>query len=206
VVITPDQTLMALIPSATVSFPMFSGLSSVSLTNFQLLTTGFTLGSLSLNSSGTITIPGIAQIGSLSVTVSNFAFNYGSPSTIGGMITVSAGSVTLFPSLSFLTATASNVQGSFNFDSVKGEILELDIASLDISLGSALVVHASAVHLQPSQTIMATVSSATVSFFGSALTGSISSLKFLTTGLDFSSATLTLNNPNLGSFVSFDSI
>src|SRR6185437_11310179 len=56
ITITPGQSVIASLPTATLSLPMFSGLGTVALNNFQLLQTGFSIGSFNFNS-----IPGLGS-------------------------------------------------------------------------------------------------------------------------------------------------
>jgi hypothetical protein len=46
IIITPDQSVIASIPSAMLTFPQFPNAGTVTLSNFQLSQTGFSLGSL----------------------------------------------------------------------------------------------------------------------------------------------------------------
>ncbi len=146
--ITPDLPTLASIPTATVSFPLFNGLGLASLTNFQLLSTGFSVGSLNLTSPAgvTINLGGVLSLGSVSVSVTNFAFNYelnGLPGvTVSGSINVSATNLVLFPSLKFLSASVGSLNGTFAFDSVKGSVLDLQLSDLNISLAGVVTIHA----------------------------------------------------------------
>ena len=78
ITVTPGQSVIATIASATISSPDFSGLGQATVTNFQLTQTGFTLGNLTLTSGSSPTFLGsILTFDSVSISFANFAFVYG---------------------------------------------------------------------------------------------------------------------------------
>ncbi len=77
ITINPGQNVMAQIASAQVTFPDFNSLGQVTLSNLQFLQTGISLGSATLQSSGSA-LPGIGSFlsfSSLTASLSNFVYS-----------------------------------------------------------------------------------------------------------------------------------
>ncbi len=216
VTITPDQLTLASIPTATVDFPLFNGLGAVTLANFQLLQTGFNIGSLNLSSPAGITVNlgGVLSFGSLSASVSNFSFNYGSgisSISVSGSINIQATNLTLFPSLNFLSAKVATVTGTYSFSTTgltPGEVLSLSLGNLNIYLGGMVNINVPTATITPGQLVVADFSAATVtasaSILGVQFGGTITGLKLLQTGLQFNTATLNFSATGGGnSYLSF---
>ncbi len=214
ITITPSASVLASVPSATVSFPLFNGLGALNLSNFQLLPTGFTIGSLSFatGATQTVNIGGLLQLGGLDVSVSNFAFNYASSASavsVSGSITVSANTVSVFPGLAFLSVQASGFNASYAFDSTHGSQLNVHFDDLKLVLANILTLDAGLVDLKPGQNPVVTVASvsASANFFGTQFTGNITNLDLGRNGLSFDSATLATasTGTSLGNFLSIQS-
>lgn len=163
VVLTPDQPTLATIPSLTLTSPEFSGLGTFSVSNLQLLQTGFTVGTFDWSSSGAVTIGnGALQFNgvagtttpALTVSLSNFALQYGQIPSVSGSISFAGAGGVLFPNVPLLNISLGAVSGTFVFSSTSAGILNAQISNLDISLGDLLTIDLGSVDLTPAESTM----------------------------------------------------
>ena len=216
VTITPDQSVIASItgtslnPAVTISSPDFPALTAT-IQSLTITQTGFTLGSLSLNTgSSPSALSGLISFSSLNVTLSNFAFNYNGASgpTISGTIGVSAANVVLFPNVSFLDVALGNLNGSYTFDAPGA--LTFNNINLTIPIGNALSLQFTGVTFTPDQPTVLSFTSATVtSNLIPGLTGSITNFTLTRTPTMTTfalSASLSGTNIKIGNFLSFQSV
>ncbi len=212
VTVTPGAPdVIATIASAAMNSPQFTGLGNVTLSNFVLHRSGFTVGNASL----TTTLAGLGQVGdafgkilkfdTVTVSVTNFAVNYGTNVTVTGSITLSATNVVLFPEVSFINASLGNITGSYQFGTLPGSIgvLNLDLPAFDLPIGEALLLHFGAVQLRPGQDVMLSVSNVSVaSNLVAGLSGTISSFQLRRSGFTIGSLTLSAaGTNNIGSLL-----
>ncbi len=199
VTITPSQSIMAVIPAATVSFPLFGGMGTATISNFQLLQTGFTLGSLTLSTpAGTpVNLGGVVSLGSARIVVSNFVFAYSGQNaggtSVSGTITASGTSLALYPGLSFVSTTVGSFSISYQFATGTGEVLDINLNNLTLTIGGVFNLNVAQVNLTPGQPVVAFVSSltATASMLGMQFTGKVTNLTLLKTGFELDNATLS---------------
>ncbi len=212
VVLTPDQPTLATIPSLTLTSPEFSGLGTFSVSNLQLLQTGFTVGTFDWSSSGAVTIGnGALQFNgvagtttpALTVSLSNFALQYGQIPSVSGSISFAGAGGVLFPNVPLLNISLGAVSGTFVFSSTSAGILNAQISNLDISLGDLLTIDLGSVDLTPAESTMFSASNVTVTanlFSGMSLT--LPSFSLTQTGFSISGADFTTNSAvSIGNFL-----
>ncbi|MGA2657222.1 MAG: LEPR-XLL domain-containing protein, partial [Verrucomicrobiota bacterium] len=206
VVLTPGQPVMATVASATLSSPQFTGLGTLQVSNLVLSQTGFSLGSLTWSSNGPVSIPDIVNADSATLTLSNFALQYGDTPSVSGGISVSAANVVLFPTVPLLNLHLGTLGGSYQFHSPA--ILSLHIPSLAIPLGDALTINLGEVDINPGQTTMLHVDSATVTVnLFSGLQTTLHNFNLTHTGFSLGSFDITSSTPvTAGSFLSFSNL
>ncbi len=207
VVLTPGQTVMATVASATLSSPQFTGLGTLQVSNLAISQSGLSLGSLTWSSGGPVSIPDIVSADNVMLTLSNFGLQYGATPSVSGGISVSATNVVLFPNVPLLDLHLGTLGGSYQFGSPA--ILSLHIPSLDIPLGDALTIHLGAVDINPGEATMLHVSSATVTsnLFSGLPTFTLSNFDLTRTGFSLGSFDITASTPvTVGSFLSFSNL
>ncbi len=95
VTVTPGNAVIAQIGSAALTFPDFSSVPAVQLSNFQLLQTGFTIGSLTVQSPGA-TLGNVLSFGGVTLTLSHFNYSTSTSQTdVSPTLTTGANTFTL---------------------------------------------------------------------------------------------------------------
>ena len=206
VTISPDQTVIATITSATISSPDFPSLSAL-ISNLQITQTGFTLGTLALTAQQPPTALGeILSFSSLSITFTNVAFTYSTTSspTISGTVGVTADNVYLFPGVSFLDVSLGNLSGSYTFDAPG--VLTFNNVNLTIPIGEAMTISLTGVSFTPDQPVMASGNATITSSLFPGLTATVQGFELMSTGFTLNQVILSANNVTIGSFLSFSSV
>jgi hypothetical protein len=194
--ITPGQTTIATIATATVSSPKFPSLPTTTLSQFAITQTGFTIGAATLAQGTTpVTLGSIFTFTGLSVTAQNLAFTFGAGASVGGALTVAAQSAVLFPGSSLFTASVTGFTG--NFDLTSGA-LSLTANSFQFQFGSTLTVTAQNLAFNPDADVMAQVDSVSMSVPALSITGTATGLQVTKAG-QFSIVSATLNTAGLAS-------
>lgn len=193
VVITPGQSQIAKIGSATVRSPQFSQLGTATLTDFILNQDGFEIGDLTLEvaNGGTVTMGSFLSVTGLKVQASDFVVKYGSTASITGTITFEASNLSLFPGASAFTTTVTGLTGSYEFANGTGS-LTINLASLDLKIGSALNLHAENIKITPGENVISTIALVTVSspMISGLENGTITNLEIRQDGFSLGSLTI----------------
>ncbi len=110
ITITPGQQVIASLASATLSFPQFSGLGTLTINNLQITQSGFSLGSVTLKSQASA-VPGIGGFLSFdSLTVSLNTFFYNVLTTYDQQVAISSATASGFQvALSYNIASGTSV-------------------------------------------------------------------------------------------------
>ena len=214
VTLSPGKAVMASVASAVVESPLFGGLSGT-ISNFQIKRTGFTLGSLTLNAAGTLSVGNYLTVSGVTLTATNFAVDRTATPVVSGTIAVSVGSLSLFPNGNYLTTTATGLVASYELaNAAASGRLTVTVGSLKLGLGEALEITASTVVLSPgAASVLATIGSATLSSpqFSGLGTVALSGLELRRDGFGIASASLTVAGTSglgdaLGQILKFDSV
>ena len=207
ITITPDQTTLATIASATISSPSFPSAGQATATNLQITQTGFILGTLTWDASNqsSFTLGGILSVGSVSITLADFVYTYGSTPSISGSITGTLSNVSLFPGSSLVTSNFSNITSTYVFGTAPATF-SVTIGSFSLTVANVLTLAAtSSITITPDQSILVSNVSATLTVTPLNLTASISGLTISQTGFSIASASISLSTFALGGVVNLTS-
>ena len=202
ITITPDQSVIATIASATISSPDFSGLGQATVTNLQITQTGFSLGSLTLTSGPSPpALSNFLSFSSVTITFTNFSFAYSSSPTVSGTVSVAATNVVLFPSVSFLDVKLGNLNGSYTFDAPG--FLTFNNVNLSIPIGNAVTITLTNVSLTPDQTVIASGNATvTLTLLTGMPSGTINGFQLMRTGFSISSFSVGTTAPiSIGNYL-----
>src|SRR5206468_2680048 len=117
---------------------------TLTLNNLQILQSGLTLGSLTIQSpvGAPLKIGSILGFDSVTVSLNNLSYVNGVTPSLSGSISLSATNVSIFPDLAFISGTAPSVTGSFAFDNTASKVLlSVSIPTFNVSIGQAFTVH-----------------------------------------------------------------
>ncbi|HEY2082440.1 MAG TPA: LEPR-XLL domain-containing protein, partial [Verrucomicrobiae bacterium] len=165
---------VATVASATAKSPLFTGLPTATLTNFNLHPDGFSFDDFTLSSTSPITIGNFFKAtGTTSFSVTQFNLKFDDAAHSTGSLEFTAGNIQLFPGISFLNLNFAGLHGSFDLidtttvnsvsTSVIGSgIFSLAISSFDISVGEAFTIHLGDVTINPGLATIASVGSASI--------------------------------------------
>jgi len=208
IVITPDQSVLATIPSLTLSSPQFSGLGTTTVYNLQIQQGGFSIGSLEWGTTSPVTIGDILHFDSATVDLSNFALQYGGTPSVSGSVSFNVSGAVLFPNVPVLDISVGSISGGFDFgDATSPGLMHVQIGNLDISLGDALTIHLGAADLTPGRSTMlhATDVNVTANLFAG-LSLILTTFDLTQTGFSLNGEFKTTNPVNIGDFLSFDGV
>ncbi|MEW6306779.1 MAG: hypothetical protein AB1705_25215, partial [Verrucomicrobiota bacterium] len=165
----PGQEVMLSVASAAVESNLIGGLSG-SITNFQLRRTGFNLGNLTINASGTNTIGDFMTLSGVSLVINNFTLDRTAGTPVTGSITLNVSGLSLFPNSSFLQTTVTGLSATYDFSQGVGSNgqLSFSMTSLELVIAGTAKLTAANVTLVPGD--MTTEGSNDISL---ALTGSL---------------------------------
>lgn len=206
--LTPGASdVLASIGAGTVSVPLVSGLPTASVTDFRLRRTGLEIGSLTLAGAGAGTSIGdavgkILRYDTVTVTVTDFSFNYGTRPGVSGLVTVNLTNASLFPDITFLNNSVGSVTGSFSFGGGPA-VLTLDITDFQMAIGDAVTLSFGNVQLRPTEDIMLTATNVAVkSTLITGLEGSLASFQLRRSGFTIESLVLMATaDRSLGGFM-----
>ena len=145
--LTPDQTVMATVASATVTANMITGLPSATVTNFQLMRTGFTLKDLTIQLTAPVTIGNFLSIASASITVAGpsgmtangFSVTISPTASVSGSITAMISGVNLFPNGGVVTSNLSGLGLTYALSTPTSTgKMTVTIGSFDITVANIL--------------------------------------------------------------------
>ena len=183
-----SNQVLASIPTAQISSPLFSNLGTLQLQNLQLRGNGFSLGALDLqpSSASPVRIGDIIELEGFALQVRNFNFSWGDVTSVSGTIGAIASKVELLPDSSLIQ---SEVVGfSMFYDLAQGGSLRLLADSITLQIGQALRVEAADVTLTPNAHRILSLTQATMSspmFPG--LSGNMNGLRIFQDGLELDS-------------------
>ncbi|MET0263637.1 MAG: hypothetical protein ABW223_12110, partial [Rariglobus sp.] len=208
--LTPGKPILATLASMSMTFPQFPALPTVTLNNFVLRTTGFSIDSVNLNVAGSAAFGdafgSIFSFTGLGLTLSNFSYTYGATPVVLGTITVRLEGARLFPSFTFLDTSLTSLTAFYDLSAAAS--LKINVTGLRLSVGEALRLEFAPFTITPGLAIMATLPSVTVTspVFG-ALTGTITNFVLRRTGFSIDSLTLNAAGPvTIGNFISFSGL
>ncbi len=211
VVLTPDQPVLATIGTVTLSSPEFSGLGTITVSNVEIQQDGFSLGNLEWTSPGPVTIGGdILSFTSATVDLNNFALQYGANPSVSGSISFAATEGELFPDVPLLNISLGSISGSFDFGNATAPgLMNVQISSLDISLGDALTINLGEVDLTPGQATMfsATNVSVTANLFTGLPSFSLPTFDLTQSGFSLGEFTIATTSPvSIGNFIALSDV
>ncbi|MGV3772603.1 MAG: LEPR-XLL domain-containing protein, partial [Verrucomicrobiales bacterium] len=210
--ITPGaEDQIASIASLTISSPQFASLPTITATNFVLRKTGFSISDASLQTEEVPDFGPVLSVGSVRITLTNFAVEYGANVSVKGTIGITATDVVLLPGVGFINKHLGDLSGSYTFNSPA--ILNLDIPEFDLPIGGVLkITSGSVIQLRPGATgndPIISIPNATVSttLLGGLSSATITNLQIKRTGISFQKFVLSpLNGQpvDLGGVISFE--
>src|SRR5205085_5745174 len=124
------------------------------ITNLAVRQDGFSLGSFTIGQNGTATFGSYLSLSGVSLAATNFSYST-TTGAFSGSVTVTIGSIVLFPGNTTFTSSFTGVTATFNFGN--GGKMEITIGSFDLSIGEALEVTASNVVITPSVSTILTI-------------------------------------------------
>jgi hypothetical protein len=194
VVFTPGSDPIATIASVTLSSPKITGLTPLTAGPITINRNGFLVGSAQLGTPAgqSAAIGNFLSVKDVNLQLTNFGFSFGAASAVQGTISLTAGSLQLFPGSTVFTSTMTGVSGTYDFSASGGGALTVTVANFDLVIGEALELTASGVRITPGASTIATIATVTVKApkLGSFGTATVNGLVVTQDG--FSLQTLTL--------------
>lgn len=146
ILIRPGQNILLSVPSATVTSNLVTGLGEISVANFQITRTGFSVGTLTLTQAEGVTasIGSVLSFSGAALTLNNFALERTGAGNwdVQGSVTLAVATMKLFPTATFLTSTFTGVQASFAFNQTGSLALHFD--TMVLRIGTALEISSTA--------------------------------------------------------------
>ena len=203
VTISPGLSTMLQAVNVKVTSNLLTGFPDFNLASFDLLQTGFNIGTFQISLGTEIKIGDFISFTNASINVTNFKVDKTSANVVSGTIDVTFGTMTLFPGNSAVTSTFTNLTGSFDVaSSTTPGRFRLAASRIVLSLFSQFTLTADNVTLTPGLDTLATIGSATLVFAPlNNLTFNVSNVEIKKSGFSIGNASVSVNDLTLGSLV-----
>ena len=198
--ITPGLSTMLSASNVTVTANLFSGL-SLTLASFNLTQTGFSINNADFTTSSQINIGNFLSLAGVTIDANSFVLNTQATPKITASVTITPGTMTLFPGNTAVTSTITGLTGRYDFSgSSPSGTLSLSATQVSVSLFNQMTLSAGALTFTPDQDTLATIGTASLTFSTlNSLAITVSNLAILKTGFTIASAMASLTgNLSLG--------